>query len=122
MQELATRRAGAMLSRRTSDLAALDAPGSPALDRDTADLERVRVTGVAYAGVRLTVRSAHTVTATQRTATIDAVVDTAAYRVVSATDGRLLHNEDAVRGQGLRFDLVWIGGRWLIEQVETAGR
>lgn len=121
VQELAALRARAMVSGKASDLAALDAPASAALDRDTADLGRVRAAGLAYEGVRLTVRSARTVTATQRAATVEAVVDTAAYRVVSASDPRqVVRTEEAVRGQALRFALAWSGGRWLIERVETA--
>lgn len=120
VQELATLRAEVMVSGRDDDLADLDAPGSAALDRDTADLRRVREAGVAYAGVRLTVRSARPDTVTTRSATVEAVVDTAAYRVVSATDARrVVRREAAVRGQALRFVLVWSGGRWLVERVEA---
>jgi eukaryotic-like serine/threonine-protein kinase len=119
MQELATLRARAVLSGRTADLEALDAPGSPALERDTADLRRAGADRLAYEGVRLTVRSARAVTVAERSATIEAVVDTAAYRVVSTTGGaRTVRDEEAARGQALRFALVWSGDRWLVDRIE----
>ena len=121
MQELATLRARAMVSGRATDLEAFDAPGSPALASDSDTLRRVRAAGVTYAGVHLTVRSARTVGATGGRATVEAVVDTAAYRVVSAADDhRVVRTEPAVRGQALRFTLVWSGGRWLVERIERA--
>ena len=121
MQELASLRARAMVSGDVADLAELDAPGSPALASDSATLRRVRGAGVAYAGVHLTVRSARTVSAIGQRATVEAVVDTAAYRVVSVTDDRrVVRTEPAVRGQALRFALVWSGGRWLVERIDAA--
>lgn len=119
MQELASLRARAMVSGRVADLAALDAPGSPALASDSDTLRRVRAAGAAYSGVHLTVRSARTVGATEGRASLEAVVDTAAYQVVSVTDDRrVVRTEQAVRGQTLRFALVWSGGRWLVERIE----
>ena len=119
MQELASLRARAMVSGEVADLGVLDAPASAALASDTADLERVRAAGLGYAAVRLTVRSARTVAATERAATVEAVVDTAAYQVVSASDRRrVVRTEPAVRGQALRFALVWSAGCWLVERVD----
>lgn len=121
MQELASLRARAMVSGEVADLTAFDAPRSQALTSDTETLRRIRADEVAYAGVRLTVRSARTLTTTGQRATIEAVVDTAAYRIVSATDERrVVGTEKALPGQALRFALVWAGGRWLVERVEPA--
>ena len=119
MQELANLRARAMASGRAADLAAVDAPGSPASRRDEGDLRAVRLSGSAYEGVRLTVRSARTVTVSGQAATIDAVVDTAAYRVVAVTGGeRTVQGHAAVPGPAVRFALTWSGGLWRVERVE----
>ncbi|WP_344190304.1 serine/threonine-protein kinase [Pedococcus aerophilus] len=122
MQELADLRARAMTSGKSSDLAAFDAPGSAAHARDTSDLHRLARDQLSYEGVRLVVRSARPVTVTAREVTVDAVVDTAAYRVVSGSAGQqVTRSGKAVRGHALRFALVWSADRWLIEDVAAVG-
>jgi eukaryotic-like serine/threonine-protein kinase len=48
-------------------------------------------------------------------ATVDAVVETTAYRVVDASGGAEAH--PAVPGQRLRFQLRWSTGRWRVESI-----
>jgi hypothetical protein len=50
---------------------------------------------------------------------VDAVVQTAAYRVVDAA-GRT-QSRPAAAGQELRFELVWGSGRWRVERITAAG-
>ena len=116
MQALSDLRARAMESSSLADLARLDAPGSPALAADSATLRRLGQEGGSYEGVRLVVRRAGATTVTPRSATVEAVVDTAAYRVVGAGSTR---TAAAVAGQRLRFALVWTQGRWLVDRVEA---
>lgn len=116
MQALSDLRARAMQSSSVADLARLDAPGSPALAADSSTLAGLREADEAYEGVRLLVRRAEATRVTQRSATVEAVVDTAAYRVVVAGATR---TRSAVEGQRLRFALVWTHGRWLVDRVEA---
>lgn len=119
MVAISTLRAEVMTSRSASGLAELDAPGSVALAQDTAVLERLAASGQAWEGVALTATSARTVTHTATRATVDAVVGTAAYRVVDAS-GRA-QRRPAVGGQELRFELVWSAGRWRVESITSVG-
>lgn len=112
---LAAQRAAVMGSGDPSGLSRLDAPGSPALASDTAALRELADAGTRYAGVRFTVASARLASATATTAVVDARVDTAAYRVVSATGTT---TRRATTGPVLRFRLVWVDGRWKVAQVE----
>lgn len=116
MQALSDLRARAMQSSSVADLARLDAPGSPALAADSATLADLREAGRAYEGVRLLVRRAEAMRVAQRSATVEAVVDTTAYRVVAAGE---TSTRSAVGGQRLRFALVWTHGRWLVDRVEA---
>lgn len=118
MQALSDERAAALDSGSVDRLRALDAPGSSALRADEATLAELSAAGRSYDGVRLVVRSARAVQATAQTAQVEAVVDTAAYRVVDR-DGAV-SEQAAVRGRPLRFALVWGTGRWQVEAV-TAG-
>jgi hypothetical protein len=129
MQALADLRARAVVTGSRSDLSLLDAPGSPALAADTAALAELARSRVRWAGVRLTVRRAlaaapaadgavvdgvDAVDAVEE-AVVDAVVDTAAYRVVDAGGGEVV--APAVAGQPMRFHLRWVGGRWRVHAV-----
>ncbi|MGO4342746.1 serine/threonine-protein kinase [Pedococcus sp. 2YAF34] len=114
MQALSDLRARAMESRAAADLDHLDAPGSPALAADTATLAGLRQVGQSYEGVHLVVRRADATTVARGSATVEAVVDTAAYRVVTAGSSS---TRAAVAGQRLRFELVWTGDRWLVARV-----
>jgi hypothetical protein len=118
MQALADARAAAMGSADPSALALLDAPQSEAMARDSAALRAMAERGERYDGVRLQLRSARLVSVTPTKATVDAAVDTAAYRVVAVGGTREVA---ATRGQVLRFGLVWVGGRWLVESVHEQG-
>ena len=120
-----------MMSRSAAELAQLDAPGSPALAQDTAVLRDLAESGRSWAGVALTVRSARFLSQTDTgtgtgsgagtgaTARVDAVVETAAYRVVDAS-GRA-EVRPAPAAQKLRFVLVWSGGRWRVESITGLG-
>ncbi len=115
VQALSDLRSRAMESASPLDLARLDAPGSPALAADSATLARLRSTGQTYEGVHLVVRGARATEVTARDATVEAVVDTAPYRVVA--DG-VARRGAPVAGQRLRFSLVRPEGRWLVARVD----
>jgi hypothetical protein len=118
MAALSTVRAAVMMSRSTTALARLDAPGSAALAQDGALLRDVEASGQTWQGVALTARSARTVAHTATAATLDAVVDTAAYRVVDAS-GRE-QQRAAVPGKLMRFELVWSAERWRVASISSA--
>jgi hypothetical protein len=118
MQELSHLRAQAMNTASGSDLARLDAPGSPALAQDKAALERLRQSGRAYAGVQLRVRSATALAVTADRASVRAVVDTAAYEVVSHSG--TTQAQPARTGEPMRFTLRWVDGQWQVERVEPS--
>jgi hypothetical protein len=118
MQALADLRARAVERASTGDLTELDAPGSPALATDRGVLAGLGRSRVRYLGVRLTVRRAVLTSAAADRAVVEAVVDTAAYRVVDAAGAS--RTAPAVRGQPMRFDLRWVDGRWRVHAVSTA--
>jgi eukaryotic-like serine/threonine-protein kinase len=123
MQALSDIRADAMNSGSAQQLAVLDAPDSAALAMDTAALARLRTSGESYDGVRLTVRQASRAVSTKErattdTAVVDAVVDTAAYRVVGKSG--TAHPQAAVAGEELRFELHWVRGRWRVASITAA--
>ena len=118
MQALADARASAMSSGDVAQLERLDLRGSEARDRDEAALTSLRQRGERYADVHLTVASARLVTVSATAATVDAQVDTAAYRVVGAGT---VEQRPAAPGHLLRFTLVWQGGRWLVQAVREPG-
>ena len=117
MQEVSDLRAHAMNTASTADLALLDAPGSPALAQDAEALHRLQASGSGYDGVRLHVRRATLESATGDRAHLRAVVDTAAYRVVSSGTAR---PRPATEGEPMRFTLRWDGSRWQVERVDPA--
>jgi serine/threonine protein kinase len=118
MVSLAALRAEAMTSRSLDVLARLDAPGSAALAQDTALVADLTASGTAWRAVRLEVVSARMIARRAGAATVDAVVATAAYRVVEATGREVAR--PAAPGQPMRFDLVWSDGRWRVERVSEA--
>jgi hypothetical protein len=115
MAALAALRAEAMMSRSAGALARLDVPGSAALAQDTALLRDLDASGQSWEGVALTVTSARTVRHTATTAAVDAVVGTAAYRVVDPS-GRV-QARPAVPGEELRYELRWTSGRWRVDSI-----
>ena len=117
MREVSDLRAHAMNTASTADLALLDAPGSPALAQDAEALHRLQASGSGYDGVRLHVRRATLESATGDRAHLRAVVDTAAYRVVSSGAAR---PRPATEGEPMRFTLRWDGSRWQVERVDPA--
>jgi serine/threonine protein kinase len=116
MQELSDLRTHVMNTSSSSDLARLDVTGSPARAQDEAALDRLRQSGRAYAGVHLRVRSATALAVTADRASVQAVVDTAAYEVVSESGTQA---QPARPGQPMEFTLRWVDGRWRVEQVEA---
>ncbi|HEY3535733.1 MAG TPA: serine/threonine-protein kinase [Pedococcus sp.] len=118
MQEVSDLRARAMNTSSPTDLARLDAPGSPALAQDTATLHRLQASGRRYEGVRLHVRGATVQWLTRDRAHLRAVVDTAAYRVVSSSG--TAQPRPATAGDPMRFTLRWDGDRWQVERVDAA--
>jgi len=118
VQSLADARAAAVTSGDVAALGRLDVPGSEAWRQDEATLVALRKRGERYAGVRFTVASTRLVAVSADRATVDAAVDTAAYRVVATGTRR---DRPAARGPVLRLGLAWVGGRWLVESVRDPG-
>jgi hypothetical protein len=115
MVALSSRRAEAMNRRSLAVVAELDAPGSGALSQDTALVAELTASGTTWQGVRFEVTSARTVAHAASTATVEAVVGTAAYRVVDETGA--VGTSAAAPGSPMRFMLVWSGGRWRVDRV-----
>ncbi|GAA2160982.1 serine/threonine-protein kinase [Pedococcus bigeumensis] len=115
MVALAALRAEAMNKRSRAVVGELDAPGSGALAQDAALLADLTASGTSWQGVRFEVTDATTVLHREGEVTVDAVVGTAAYRVVSATGE--VRTRAAVPGLAMRFVLVWSGGRWRVDRV-----
>lgn len=116
MQALADRRALVMVHGRADELAGLDVAGSEALRTDTSALTDLRHRGRTYREVVFVVRQARTLSFQAPSATIEAVVDTAAYTVVYAA-GAARHA--ATGGGPMRFSLRWQEERWKIERVSA---
>lgn len=115
MAALAALRAEVMMSRSAGALSRLDVPGSAALAQDAALLRDLAASDQTWEGVALSVASARTVWQTATTAAVDAVVGTAAYRVVDPS-GRA-QARPAEAGQELRYELRWTSGRWRVDSV-----
>ncbi len=115
MVALSDLRSTVMTSGSTTQLALLDAPGSVALTQDTTLLRDLAMSGQSWEGVTLSVRSARYVSRTGARATVDAVVETAAYRVVDASGRVQVRPAPPVRE--LRFVLAWSDGRWRVESI-----
>jgi hypothetical protein len=118
MMALSTLRADLMTSGELTDLARLDASGSEALAQDTALLKGLAASGQSWQGVALTVTSARSVTHTATSATVDAVVETSAYRLVDRSGHA--QQRPAVAGEEMRFALVWSAGRWRVASIAKA--
>jgi hypothetical protein len=114
MQALADRRALVMTNGRPDELVGLDVVGSAAWHTDTTLLADLRRHGRSYRDVAFVVRQARTNAFDAQVATIEAVVDTAAYSVGDAA-GTTTHA--AIAGRLMRFSLRWQDQRWRIEQV-----
>ena len=84
---LAAGRARAMADRDVPALAAVDAPGSPALAADSAFIARLRAAGVTLRGLRFAVTDAGVVEVSGDAATVQARVATSAY--VEVRRGRI---------------------------------
>lgn len=119
VQALADARAGAWAAGVAVRLRDVDAPGSPALTRDTEALGEVQQAGARYTGLTFTVRSAEPVRAEsgraeEARASVRTVVDTSAYRVTTPggdTPG------PARRAEEVQLDLVWTGLGWRVHDV-----
>lgn len=118
MQSLADLRATVMTLNDTTLLERLDAPASPALRQDAALLADAATAQRTYRHADLRIVGARTVDADAAHATIEAVVDTAPYQVVS---GSRVTWHPAVVAQSLRFVLSWSGGRWRVRSVARPG-
>ncbi len=118
MTALSDRRARAWREGLAALLADVDAPGSPALRRDTAALSPVQVAGLRYTGLRLVVASAVTVSAGPAAATVRARVDSTAYVVVGP--GRS-QPRAAATGASMFFDLAWTDAGWRVAEVRAEG-
>ena len=113
---LAERRAAAWRSGTVGGLADLDAPGSPALSRDTTALAAAHREGLRYTGLSFAVVAAEVVSAGSAAATLRATVDTSAYLV---DGGGRRTPRDAAPGEPLLYDLVWTGDGWRVDDVRA---
>jgi hypothetical protein len=115
MAALGALRAEVMMARSATALARLDVAGSAAFNQDAAMLHDLDASRQSWQAVELTVTSARTITHTATTASVAALVGTAAYRVVDAS-GRT-QPRPAVQGQELVYELRWVAGRWRVDSI-----
>ena len=115
MAALGALRAEVMMARSAAALARLDVAGSAAFNQDAAMLHDLDASRQSWQFVELVVTSARTITYTATTASVAAVVGTAAYRVVDAS-GRA-QPRPAVQGQELVYELRWVSGRWRVDSI-----
>lgn len=99
------------LARRLTDV---DAPRSPALQRDTEQLAEVQRIGGRYTGLTLTPREVALVSVGSDAAVVRATVDASAYRVAVRGD---LVERPAVPGSPLLLHLRWTTDGWRVHDV-----
>ncbi len=115
VRELAARRADALRALDPAALAAVDAPGSPALQADTALLEQVRDGGTRWSGLGFDVAGVVVEAAGPAQMVVVADVVTQAHEVV-AEDGSAT-SVPATAPRRSRLTLVRVEGSWRVEAV-----
>lgn len=113
-RELTTLREQMVLDLDTAVLERLDAPGSPAAERDRELIGTLTASGSRYRGVDLAVRSAQLERAEGRVAVLRMTSDAAAYTVVGP-EGE--EQRPAAHGQQVDLVLVWETGAWRVRDV-----
>jgi len=115
VQAVADARAAALVAGDPQRLTQADAPGSPMLANDTTILDSLRRDGRRYADLRFTVTHAEWVGGDATTATVLAVVDRAAYRVVAADT--TVTTVPAEAGRPFTYTLTWTNAGWRLVTV-----
>ena len=113
---LAAARAGAFSSASEAALAAVDAPGSAALEQDAAFVRRLHAGGVRLQGLRFTVGDVRVVAATGDGVTVEARVAASAYRQVRP-DGTVVRSIPAQAPRRVQLTLVRVGEGWRVSAV-----
>ncbi len=114
---LADARAAAWREATPAMLHGADAPGSPALARDTAAVAEVARSGLRYAGLRYTVADARAVSATRDEAVVRARIDAGAYTVLGRSGSQ---SRPASAGEVVLVDLVRTDEGWRVRDVRPA--
>ncbi|KGN33151.1 protein kinase [Knoellia sinensis KCTC 19936] len=117
VRALADARAGAWSSGVAARLTDVDAPGSPALERDTEVLAGVQLARQQYVGLTFTVREATLVSAAKGKATVRARIDTSAH-VVRGPAGE--QSRPAESAAPVLLDLVHTTHGWRVHDVRKA--
>lgn len=115
--ELSNALAEAWMAADPGLLAAVDAPGSPAMEHDRARIDRIRDAGHRYRSVTLTPRLVTTRSVSATRAEIVATVDTSAHRVESGAEA---DNRPATEGTPLLFGLQWTSDGWRVHDIGPA--
>lgn len=113
-RELTALRERMVLELDTAALERLDAPGSPAAERDRELIETLTASGSRYRGVDLSVRSAQLERAAGRVAVLRMTSDAGAY-TVDGPEGQ--EQRPASHGRQVELVLVWETGAWRVREV-----
>jgi hypothetical protein len=114
---LADARAAAWREATPAMLHGADAPGSPALARDTAAVAEVARSGLRYAGLRYTVAEARAVSATRDEAVVRARIDAGTYTVLGRSGSQ---SRPASTGEVVLVHLVRTDEGWRIADLRPA--
>jgi len=117
LQQLADRRAAALMAADPALLAGVEPAGSSAHQSDRKVVERLREQRQRYADLAFVVRSAEVVSTAEGVVVLRAVVDRSAYRVVA--DGADAQAVDAAPGGPLQYTLSLADGTWRLTEVTT---
>jgi hypothetical protein len=115
LQQLADRRAGALMGADPVLLEGVEPVGSPAQESDRQVIERLREQRQRYADLAFVVTSAEVLSLTDDVVVLRAVVDRSAYRVV--TEGGDVQAVAAAPGTALRYTLSTSDGAWRLTEV-----
>ncbi|HEU4331175.1 MAG TPA: hypothetical protein VFR40_08640, partial [Lapillicoccus sp.] len=117
LQQLADRRAAALMAADEVLLAGVEPAGSSAHENDRQAIERLREQHQRYVDLAFVVTSAEVVSAASDVVVLRAVVDRSAYRVV--TDGGEAQTVAAAPGTSLRYTLAMADGAWHLTEVSA---
>jgi hypothetical protein len=111
VRRLVAARADAWTSGDIDRLEAAEVKGSPAYQRDVADLRTAARKNVRYRGLRFTVRSAAVEQSTGDVVHVSAVIDSSAYQVVGEDTRRVI---PARSGQHTDLSVRWTNHGWRV--------
>jgi eukaryotic-like serine/threonine-protein kinase len=115
LQDLADRRAAALVAADPVLLVGAEPAGSSAYDSDVRTITRLREQRQRYIELAFTVRSAQVLSTTPATVVVNAVVDRSAYEV--ANDSGETQPVSAAPGSPLRYTLCSADGAWRLTEV-----